>query len=76
MPAGHDHDKWLERKMKFKKGNGSGSVHATASSSGGNNTNGDKESPKIVLSDKLKAALVTSQGYSNDETEALISSLN
>ena len=76
MPAGHDHEKWLDRKMKFKKGNGSGSVHATASSAGGDDTSGDKNSPKMILSDKLKAALVTNQGYSQDEADALINSLN
>ena len=30
----------------------------------------------MILSDKLKAALVTNQGYSPDEANALIESLN
>ena len=73
MPAGHDHEKWLERKMKFKKGNGSASAHATTTTSGDNES---KEAPKMILSKKLRAALVTNQGYSQDEANALIDSIN
>ena len=65
MPAGHDHEKWLGRKLKYKKGNGTASAHATT-------TSGDsksKEAPKMVLSEKLRAALVTNQGYSPDEAD-------
>ena len=76
MPAGYDHEKWLERKQKFKKGNGTGAAHATATSTSGNDSKGDKEGPKMILSDKLKAALVTNQGYSGEEADALIKSLN
>ena len=77
MPAGHDHEKWLERKQKYKKGSGSNtSAHATSSTAVGSNEEENKESPMMILSDKLKAALITNQGYSPDEANALIESLN
>ena len=74
MPAGHGHEKWLERKLKFKKGNGTASAHTTTTSTSSDSES--KDGPKMILSEKLRAALVTSQSYSQDEADALINSIN
>ena len=55
IPAGHNHDEWLSKKMARRSQR---SAHAST-----NQVN----SVKLVLSEKLKACLMTKAGFSEEE---------
>ena len=73
MPSGHDHDKWLEARNKRRnQGSRTASSNSTTDSASKTNSGGKK----MVLSDDLKAALVTMGGMSQSEADALVERLN
>ena len=65
MPAGHDHEAW-EKERERKRGNRG----RTTTQSGSGGSSGSEK--KMILSDKMKACLITKAGFSSDEAEAFI----
>ena len=64
MPKGHDHAKWVEAKK-----NGS---MKTAAVTNRTESTGTSEEPKMILSEKLKAALVTKAMFTGEESSKFI----
>ena len=64
MPAGHDHEKWLENKKN--RGYGKKSTPTGSNSAG----------KKMILADDMKAALMTFSGMNQEEADTFMNRLN
>lgn len=62
MPAGHDHDKWLEERKKKRNGGGKS----------GGSSNPGAAGKKLIPSDKMKSVLMTKAGFSETNAEDFI----
>ena len=68
MPAGHNHEQWLENR-KQRGYNRTGSNNSSTPSGA---LRGAAAGKNMILSDKMQAALVTKCGFSQDEAEAFL----
>ena len=68
MPAGHNHDQWLENRKQRGYTRNRSNTSSTSSSA----VRGAAANKKMILAEKMQAALVTKCGFSNDEAEAFL----
>ena len=78
MPEGHDHDKWLKKKLaRRSRGSGASQSDGVAANKQVNFApSDDTRSIKLTLPDQMKTCLMSKAGFSAEEADSVLKDMD